>query len=112
MKHRVLLCAALAGCALGLSACTSHSCGDNLKWRLNWFGTLTISGTGEMKDWEIKPFDDDRNPPWLSKSSKIKKVVIKDGVTSIGDWAFFDCNMTEISIPDSVTSIGEYSLGS
>ena len=38
-------------------------------------------------------------------------VVIPDSVTSIGDWAFYDCSsLTSITIPDSVTSIGDYAF--
>ena len=45
--------------------------------------------------------------PWLSQSDEIKKVVIKDGVTSIGDAAFYYCSgLTSLTIPNSVTSIG------
>ena len=46
--------------------------------------------------------------PWFNDRSKIKKVVIKDGVTNIGDYAFLNFYyLTSITIPNSVTSIGE-----
>ena len=49
--------------------------------------------------------------PWDSQRNKIKTVVIKDGVTSIGKYAFFWCSgLTSITIPNSVTSIGEHAF--
>ena len=75
---------------------------DNLTWKLDADGTMTISGTGAMKD-----YDYDSNLSPVCKNSNVKKVVIEDGVTSIGDSAFESCtNLTDITIPDSVTSIG------
>ena len=50
-------------------------------------GTLTISGTGDMPDYEIH----DNKAPWYSDRDKIKIVVIEDGVTSIGNNAFLRC---------------------
>ena len=70
---------------------------DNLTWTLDADGTLTISGTGAMKDNRIP----------IYQNSNVKKVVIEDGVTSIGNYAFRGCSsLTNITIPDSVTSIG------
>ena len=50
--------------------------------------------------------------PWFYRRDKITKVVIKDGVTNIGDYAFCECtNLTSITIPNSVTSIGFEAFG-
>ena len=65
--------------------------------------TMTISGTGNMKGWTASPY-----APWYSLyASLIKHVVIEDGVTSIGDAAFYGCgSLTSVIIPQSVKSIG------
>ena len=80
---------------------------DNLTWTLDADGTLTISGTGAMKDYDYY-----NNPsPASQKKDSVKKVVIEDGVTSIRNSAFYDCNsLTSITIPNSVTSIGAYAF--
>ena len=76
---------------------------DNLTWTLDADGTLTISGAGAMKDYD---YNNNQSPVYMNSS--VKKVVIEDGVTSIGNWAFYKCtSLTTITIPDSVTSIGE-----
>ena len=79
----------------------------NLTWKLDADGTLTISGTGAMKDYDYY-----NNPsPASQKKDSVKKVVIEDGVTSIRNSAFYDCNsLTSITIPNSVTSIGAYAF--
>ena len=103
-----------------------HPFSNGLYWELNGT-TLTISGNGPMEDYSI---------PWQDKGT-VEKVVIKNGVTSIGNacfWeyekphhlksvvipnsvtsigihAFADCSsLTSVSIPNSVTSIGKYAF--
>ena len=70
----------------------SGSCGENVTYTLDSEGTLTISGTGEIK--------------YVSYINSVKNVVIINGVTSIGDSAFYGCSgLTSIEIPSSVTYI-------
>ncbi len=67
-------------------------------------GTLTISGTGEMKDWNINDSTDWHNNEYIDL---VKNVVIEDGITSIGSWAFYGCrSLTNIELPEGLTSIG------
>jgi len=59
----------------------------------------------------MKDYDYDSNPSPVYKNSDVKKVVIEDGVTSIGIRAFNACrNLTNITIPDNVTSIGDFAF--
>ena len=79
----------------------SGNCGGNLTWTLDSSGTLKISGTGEMDDF------DGGIPVWDSFQSNIRKVIIEDGVTSIGAYAFNGYEeLQDISIPDSVQRFG------
>ena len=108
----VLLCVLLLASLLPVSAfadtTASGTCGNDLTWTLE-DGTLTISGTGKMKDYY--PSNNDTTAPWGENCSLIKSVVISDGVTSIGYGAFYNCSsLTSVTIPDSVTSIGGHAF--
>ncbi len=86
-----------------LFAANSNSCGEGLTWKLSYYGTLTISGTGKMASYS--PGD----APWYSRRTQIRKITISEGVTSIGEYAFEECtNVTSISISGSVTELNEY----
>lgn len=79
----------------------SGTCGENLTWTLDNSGTLTISGEGRIENYYS---DSDR--PWDGKKESIKRVVIENGVTSIGWSAFNECtSLTSVTISDSVTEI-------
>ena len=92
----VLMCA-------NVFAAASGRCGDSITWTLDDSGNLTLSGSGEMWNYGIvtSPF----------KDYGIKTVTIGDGITSIGDYAFYSCRgLTELTLPNSVTSIGWYAF--
>lgn len=77
---------------------------DNTKWKLDSLGVLTIYGSGKTGDWFV--VNDTR--PWRKYLSSIKKVVISDGITRIGDTAFENCkNINSVIIPSSVKTIGD-----
>ena len=95
--------------SLRVNAAASGTCGaqgDNLTWTLDDAGTLTISGTGAMADYEFL-----HQTPWYSDMSNVTSIVISDGVTAIGDYAFWGCNKaSSVKIGSTVESIGEYSF--
>ncbi len=84
-------------------------CGENVNFTLDeTTGELRIYGTGEMDNYEslswLEPF---LHAPWHADSELVKSIVIEDGVTSIGDCAFYNCeNMINVVIPQSVKKIG------
>ncbi|MBO5256971.1 MAG: leucine-rich repeat protein, partial [Clostridia bacterium] len=79
---------------------------DTITWKLDILGVLTVSGTGEMPDYD---WEGDNIAPWKKKHSQdIREVVIEAGVTSIGQCAFNDChNLAKVMLPnDGLTRIG------
>ena len=69
-------------------------------------GTLTISGTGEMKDFNNSPITE-----WHEMKESIKNAIIENGVTRIGNSAFSGCtSLQSIEISSSLTSIGWYAF--
>lgn len=93
----------------------SGTCGKNVKWSLNSSGTLTIKGRGAMKSYIKKNIVDELDiftkRPWYKYRSSIKKIVIKKGVTSVGEAAFVDLDkVTSVSIAKTVKQIGSYSF--
>lgn len=87
----------------------NDSCGANLTYTLtpntddpNTY-TLTISGEGAMYNYS----NSYTTVPWNAQKSKITSVVIGNGVTSIGNYAFEDCSaLKKLDIPQGVTEIG------
>ena len=95
----ILLIALLMG--LSANAEESGTCGPNLTWHLTDNGVLTISGKGEMIDYS----DYYNRAPW--RGYDIKRIIIGDGITTIGSSTFVGCSaLTSVTIPNSVTKIG------
>lgn len=77
------------------------NCGSNLTWTLDDEGKLTVSGTGDMT----------HIPEFTQYASDIKSVVMEEGVTSIGNFAFQRASLTgELDLPDSLITIGSYAF--
>lgn len=100
-----LVCIFIAPTTAEAIEVASGTCGDNLTWVLDDEGTLTISGIGDMDNWEqVSVY-----APWYDYSTRksIKKVIIGEGITSVGDWAFYYCqNIESIELASSVQRVG------
>lgn len=93
------------GAVPAVSAEDSGTCGDGLTWTLS-AGTLTISGSGEMED-----FPESTMAPWYGLRDQILRLELPEGLTAIGDLAFYGCDqLTAVVIPASVQRIGDYAF--
>lgn len=97
------ICAGIDFSAFALSK--SGWCGENVNYSFdNSTGTLTISGNGNMYDYDV--YDDYKSPFYKNKA--IKSLIIESGVSNIGDEAFEKCTgLTSVTLPDSLTNIGD-----
>ena len=72
-------------------------CGEDLYWSVDKSGTLTVSGKGSIQ-----------YPGWSDYHDQIKKVIIDEGVSGIGNGVFFNCvNLTEIEFTDNAPTLAE-----
>lgn len=84
---------------------TSGSCGANLTWSFDG-STLTVTGSGDMTDYR-----EYNRPPWYEFRDKITAVRFPEGMTSVGDLAFYECSaLTSVTLPDSVKEVGWHSF--
>ena len=100
--------------------CGDRDGGRNLLWTLDDAGTLTIRGVGPMRSYD-GGYEDRYSgwyycaAPWggdLGRSGRIRSVVIGDGVTSLGDFAFYGCqSLASATVPASVTRLGSILFG-
>lgn len=83
----------------------SGKCGKNVSYSISDDGVLTISGTGAMNNFTYK--SDISDCPWHGVRYALKKIVVEDGVTSIGSYAFsFGLSVTDVTLPSSLKTIG------
>ena len=79
----------------------SGSYGTNLTWIISNDGVLTITGSGDMKNYGMYEV------PWKDYKDSVKSVVFDGDITTIGGYAFTDwTQLTSFVIPENVTKIG------
>ena len=81
---------------------------DSVKYKWNDSGVITFTGNGEMWNFSNNVIT---NP--FCRRDKVKEVVLKEGVTSIGSCAFDECSKLEkVKLPKSLRSVGSYAFES
>lgn len=91
----------------------SGKCGDDISWFLLNDGTLLFVGTGSMYAYAKKANSNLSSAPWsaYAETGKIKRAEFSDGITSIGDYAFYNCKSLEsIELSPVLTTIGIYAF--
>lgn len=77
---------------------------NTISWSLDESGVLEIAGQGAMNEWQ-----NEEEVPWNGYRDQIIEVRIKEGITSIGAYAFADCEkLVKLDIADSVQTIGAF----
>ena len=92
---------ALVPAAFAADVVDSGTCGSGVAWALDNDGTLTITGSGQIRD-----YSKTAPAPW--KGTAVKELVIGEGVTAIGAYAFADyTEITSVQLPSTLTTLGE-----
>ncbi len=103
-----MLCAMLTFMPANAAAIVaSGECGTSVTWALDDSGTLTISGTGETYSFERPTGSVYIEQPWYNYNENIKRLVVSNGVTYVGSWAFKNCvNLENVFLSESVKEVG------
>lgn len=110
----MILIIALSLLPLRVSAFTEGGeCGEGLTWSLDSeSGVLRISGNGALPDYtEHQAIYDPTQAPWSIYVYRVRSIVVDEGVTYVGSYAFFKCIYAKtVTLPDSVTAIGAHAF--
>lgn len=87
----------------GTTASPHGQCGDSAFWELDDDGVLTVSGTGDM-------YNNTTAADWGWYGYDINKIIISEGITSVGNYAFDHCDAADIILPSTLKTIGERSF--
>lgn len=92
----------------GVTTTVNAPCGEALAWSFDAAsGTLSVSGQGPMYDWASS-----EDVPWRAIRDEVTSVVVEEGVTTIGNTAFFGMRyLANVSLPSTLVSIGASAFG-
>lgn len=82
----------------------SGTCGDAMTWELSE-GVLELRGRAAMWNYSA-----DTRPGWYEASSIIDRIVIEEGISLLGSYAFCDLAVKTVEMPWTVTHIGSYAF--
>lgn len=85
---------------LGSPVPTNGTCGKNLKWNLDGSGKLVISGKGAMNSYGAG------KAPWYGLKDKITEIAFDGSPTSVGNYAFYNLDITTVYIRATITTLG------
>lgn len=109
LKKRILPALLALSLVVSIVLISVNAFASDIDWSYNESTkTLTISGSGDMDD-----YDDAYSMPWLQYISVVENVVIENGVTSVGAYSFAGANhLKSVLISDTVTAVKEYAFSS
>ena len=109
MKKKVVALLAVAVIALSASFACVTAFADDVSWKYDASSkTLTVYGKGKMNN-----YADEYSAPWHSYTLEIENVVVSDGISSVGNYAFSGAEkLHTVSLANSVSSIGTNSFSS
>ncbi|MDD6070351.1 MAG: leucine-rich repeat domain-containing protein [Clostridiales bacterium] len=102
-----------AATTVASGTCGAEGNEENVTWVYDDEGTLTISGSGAMADYEDTLMG---KAEWYTYRNSVKKIVFEEGVTTVGYWAFVGMGESEVIFADSIREIkykafsGNYNL--
>ena len=83
------------------SVLNSGACGENAEWTLYGDGEMTISGMGDLFD-----YDSAKSTPWYKNQDAINRLTICEGIASVGNYSFYGCSELSSVIMEGVETIG------
>lgn len=112
----IALCIAVPAQFGATNVMATGSCGSSAKWTMYSDNILVITESGAINNYD----NSSNKAPWAayyfySNMSFMQKIVIADGITRVGDYAFYmdsntDYKVYNITLPESLVEIGNHAF--